>query len=77
MPMDTKTEMRLTVLAAAVQEIACALAPAQAVAVADALSVRVAAMTAGALSEVQDEAAMGELAPLLAALGRGTDLATR
>ena len=70
MPMDTKTEMRLTVLAAAVQEIARALAPAQAVAVADALSVRVAAMTAGALSEVQDEAAMGELVPLLSALGR-------
>jgi len=68
--MDTKTEMRLTVLAAAVQEIARALAPAQAVAVADALSVRVAAMTAGALSEVQDEAAMGELVPLLSALGR-------
>ena len=34
MPMDTKTEMRLTVLAAAVQEIARALAPAQAAAVA-------------------------------------------
>ena len=77
MPMDTKTEMRLTVLAAAVQEIARALAPAQAVAVADALSVRVAAMTAGGLTEVQDEAAMGELVPLLAAMGRGTDLGTR
>jgi len=68
--MDTKTEMRLTVLAAAVQEIARALAPAQAVAVADALSVRVAAMTAGGLTEVQDEAAMRELVSLLSALGR-------
>ena len=70
MPMDTKTEMRLAVLAAAIQEIARALAPAQAVAVAHALSVRVAAMTAGRLSEVQDEVAMGELVPLLSALGR-------
>jgi len=72
--MDTKTEMRLTVLAAAVQEIARALAPAQAVAVADALSVRVAAMTAGALSEVQDEALMRELVPLLSALGRAAPM---
>ena len=71
MSMDTKTEMRLAVLAAAVQEIARALAPAQAAAVADALAARIATMTAGALSEVQDEAAMGELAPMLAALGRG------
>ena len=70
MPMDTKTEMRLAVLAAAIQEIARALAPAQAAAVADALSVRVAAMTAGGMTEVQDEAAMGELVPLLAAMGR-------
>ena len=66
--------MRLAVLGAAIQEIARALAPAQAVAVADALSVRVALMTAGGLTEVQDEAAMGELVPLLAALGRGADL---
>ena len=62
--------MRLAVLAAAIQEIARALAPAQATAVADALSVRVAAMTAGGLTEVQDEAATGELVPLLSALGR-------
>jgi len=58
------------VLATAIQEIARALAPAQAAAVADALSVRVATMTAGALSEEQDEAVMGELVPLLSALGR-------
>ena len=72
--MNSATHIRLDVLAAAVQEIARALAPAQAAAVADALSTRIATMTAGALSEVQDDAAMGELAPLLAALGRGTDL---
>jgi len=38
--------------------------------VADALSARIATMTAGALSEAQDEAAMGELVPILEALGR-------
>ena len=37
---------------------------------ADALSARIATMTAGALSEAQDEAAMGELVPILEALGR-------
>ena len=68
--MNTANHMRLDVLAAAIQEIARALAPAQAAAVADALLGRVATMTAGELSEVQDEAAMVELVPLLAALGR-------
>jgi len=38
--------------------------------IADALSARIATMMADALSEVQDEAAMGELIPLLSALGR-------
>ena len=69
--------MRLAVLASAIQEIARALAPAQAAAVADALSARVATMTAGALSKKQDEAAMGELVPLLAALGHGARLGIR
>jgi len=68
--MTNSTQTRIDVLANAVQEIARALAPAQAAAVADALSARIATMTAGALSEVQDEAAMGELVPLLSALGR-------
>jgi len=68
--MSSADHIRLDVLAIAVQEIARALALAQAAAVADALSVRIATMTAGALSEVQDEAAMGELVPLLKALGR-------
>jgi len=72
--MNSADHMRLDVLAAAVQEIARALAPAQAAAVADALLGRVATMTAGALSEVQDEAAMGELVPLLSALGRPTPM---
>ena len=62
--------MKVAVPAAAVQEIARALAPAQVVSIADALSVHVAAMTAGELSEVQEEAAMGELVPLLPALER-------
>ena len=60
----------MAVPAAAVQEIARALAPAQVMSVAHALSVHVATMTAGELSEVQEEAAMGELVPLLSALGR-------
>lgn len=68
--MRTDTTMRLAMLAIAIQEIARALASAQAAAVADALSARVATMSAGALAEVQDEAAMGELVPLLSALGR-------
>jgi len=57
-------------LAAAIQEIARALSPAHAAAVADALTARVAVMTDGAMSEAQDEAAMGELVQLLEALGR-------
>ena len=57
-------------LTAAIQEIARALASAQAAAVADALSARIATRTAGALFEVQDVAAMGELVPLLEAVGR-------
>jgi len=69
--MNSADHMRLDVRAAAVHETARALAPAQAAAVVDALLGRVATMTACALSEVQDEAAMGELVPLLAALGRG------
>ena len=68
--MNSADRMRLDALAAAVPEIARALAPAQAAAVADALSARVATMTAGELSEAQDEAAMREWAPLLSALGR-------
>lgn len=68
--MNSADHMRLDALAAAVQRIARALAPAQAAAVADALSARVATMTAGALSEEQDEAAMREWVPLLSALGR-------
>ena len=38
---------------------------------ADALSARIATMTVREMSVVQDEAAMGELVPLLDALGRG------
>ena len=72
--MNSADHIRLDVLAAAVQEIARALAPAQAAAMADALSARIATMTAGALSEVQDEAAMGELVPLLSALGRAAPM---
>jgi len=68
--MNSADHMRLDALAAAVQRIARALAPAQAAAVADALSARVATMTAGAWSEEQDEAAMREWVPLLLALGR-------
>jgi len=68
--MSSADHIRLDVLAIAVQETGRALAPAQAAAVADALSTRIATMTAGALSEAQDEAAMGELVPLLSALGR-------
>jgi len=68
--MSSADHIRLDVLAIAVQEIGRALAPARAAAVADALSTRIATMTAGALSEAQDEAAMGELVPLLSALGR-------
>ena len=68
--MNSADHVRLDALATAVQRIARALAPAQAAAVADALSARVATMTAGALSEEQDEAAMREWAPLLSALGR-------
>jgi len=69
--MNSAGHVRLDALAAAVQRIARALAPAQAAAaVADALSARVAKMTAGALSEEQDEAAMREWVPLLSALGR-------
>ena len=67
--MNSADHMRLDALAEAV-EIARDLAPAQAAAVADALSARAAAMTAGALAEEQDEAAMREWAPLLSALGR-------
>jgi len=68
--MNTEISMRLAMLAIAIQDIARTLASAQAAAAADALSARAATMTAGALSEVQDEAAMGELVPLLSALGR-------
>jgi len=70
--MNGADHMRLDALAEAVPEIARALAPAQAaaVAVADALSARVATMTAGALAEEQDEAAMREWVSLLSALGR-------
>jgi len=68
--MNSADRRRLDALAAAVQRIARALAPAQAAAVADALSARVATMTAGALSKEQDEAAMREWVPLLSALGR-------
>lgn len=67
---EQSDHVRLDVLTAAVQEIGRALAPAQAAAVAEALSTRIATMTAGALSEAQDEAAVGEQVPLLAALGR-------
>jgi len=68
--MNSADRMRLDALAAAAQAIARALTPAQAAAVADALSAHVASMTAGELSEEQDEAAMREWAPLLSALGR-------
>jgi len=68
--MNTEISMRLAMLAIAIQDIARTLASAHAAAAADALSARAATMTAGALSEVQDEAAMGELVPLLSALGR-------
>ena len=68
--MNSADHMRLDALAAAVPAIARALAPAQAATVADALSARVATMTAGALAEEQDEAAMREWVPLLSALGR-------
>jgi len=46
--MNSADRMRLDALAAAAQAIARAPAPAQAAAVADALSARVATMTAGA-----------------------------
>ena len=68
--MNSADHMRLDALAAAVPEIARALAPAHAATVADALSARVATMTAGALAEEQDEAAMREWVSLLSALGR-------
>jgi len=68
--MNSADHMRLDALAAAVPAIARALATAQAAAVADALSARVATITAGTSSEEQDEAAMREWVPLLSALGR-------
>ena len=68
--MNSADRMRLDALAAAVPEIARALAPEHAAAVAYALSARGATTTAGALPEEQDKAAMREWVPLLSALGR-------
>ena len=70
---------RLDVLSVALQEVARALAPAQAAQVADAVRIRVADL-AVTLTPAADEALTGELAPLLAALGsrpRVTAAATR
>ena len=58
---------RLMVLSIAVQEIARALAPAQASAVAEAIGARLDAL-AGQQSQAADEGIAAELAPLLAAL---------
>ena len=60
---------RLDVLSVAVQEMARALAPAQAAQVAAAVRMRVAHLTAAPITLAADEALTGELAPLLAALG--------
>ena len=67
--MRTNTEAltaRLDVLSMAIQEIARALASAQAVQVADAIERRAAVFTS--LTAAADEAASAELAPLLAVL---------
>ena len=68
--MTTSTDTRIDVLAIAVQEIARALAPAQAAAGADALSMRVAAMCDRPIAAAADEAITAELVALLSALGR-------
>lgn len=62
---------RLDVQAIALQELARALAPAQAAAVADAVRARVAELAGRDLSHGADAAVAGELAALLGALGRG------
>lgn len=59
---------RLDVLSLALQEIARALAPAQATQVADAIRMRVTDLTAAPMTATTDEALTGELAPLLSAL---------
>jgi len=61
------TAGRVLVLSIAVQEIARALAPAQAAAVADAIGSRLAVL-AGQQSAAADEGIAAELVPLLAAL---------
>ena len=60
---------RLDVLGVALQEVARALAPAQAAQVADAIRVRVADLTAAPITQTAYEALSGELMRLLAALG--------
>ena len=67
--MRTNTEAlaaRLDVLSMAIQEIARALAPSQAVQVADAIERRAAAFAS--LTAAEDEATSAELAPLLIVL---------
>lgn len=60
---------RLDVLSIALQEMARALAPAQAAQVAVAVRMRVADLTAAPITPAADEALTAELAPLLTALG--------
>lgn len=59
---------RLDVLGVALQEIARALAPAQAAQVAEAIRLRVAALAAESMKPSVDEALTAELAPLLLSL---------
>ncbi len=59
---------RIGLLSLALQEVARALSPAQAVQVADAVRQRVAAMAEEPMSPEVDEAVTAELAPLLVAL---------
>jgi len=60
------------VLSVVLQEVACALLPAQAAQVTAAVRQRVAALADRPLSPAADEAISAELAPLLAAL-RGSE----
>ena len=59
---------RLDILSVELQEIARALAPAQATQVADAIRMRVNDLTAAPITAATDEALTGDLAPLLSAL---------
>ena len=63
---------RFDILSVALQEVARALPPAQALRVADGGRQRVAAMAEEPMSPEIDEAITAELAPLLAALGSST-----